>query len=169
MKQFIEKGGYALLERVGTGSTSEERQIDAWSQYGIMTQLIQQTDISKPTLYSIKEWFPTQNEAGVEMFWISRENLNLLNDARERLVTAEKRLKRISELAERSLIVDSTTVRMQQQILGLSIEEAFKNVVKAAEKMDNPIKDSAEDLMIALRDTRSIINQVQFSAKKLSK
>ncbi len=169
LKQFIDKGGYALLERAGTGTTTEERQNDAWNQYGIMNELMEQTGLAKTTLYLIREWFPTQNEAGFEMFWISKKNINLLNEAREKLLQAEKILKRINEIADRSLIVDSTTVRMQQVVMGISAEEAFKNVVKASEKMDNPIKEHTNELKSYLSETKSLINDVQFSAKEFQK
>jgi hypothetical protein len=164
LKQFIDKGGYALLERAGMGTTTEERQKDAWEQFGIINELAEKTGLAKPTLYLIRDWYSTQNEAGFEMLWIAKEKLDKLNDARGKMRDAQAKLKRINEIIERSIIVDSVTVRMQQEICGFSPEEALKNALKGA-ATHNPLEEQTKDLMAYLREVESLINDAQFGAK----
>ncbi|MCW4029062.1 MAG: hypothetical protein NWE92_05385 [Candidatus Bathyarchaeota archaeon] len=169
LKQFIDKGGYSTLERMGEGKTSEERQIDGWKQHGIITLLVKQTGIAESTLTMIKTRFPTSKTAGLDLVWINKENLEKLNHAREKLLVAEKYLERINSIVSRSIIVDSNLIRMQQVVAGKSADEAFKNAVSAAiANIDkHPISELTANILVDLRNTRSIISDVQFSAKTL--
>jgi hypothetical protein len=168
LKQFTERGGYALLESSGIGATSEEKQANAWEMHGIITKLEQKTKITRPTLYAIKTWFPTLKTTGAsEMLWLDSKCIDLLRDASEKLQTVEKGLKRIGEIAENSFIIDSTKIRMRQQIGGESLEEAFRNELKAIDTGDNPLVRYIEDVVREIGHVQRTIREVQCSAKRL--
>jgi len=58
LKRFIDKGGYDLLKSIGSGLTSEEKQLNGWQRRGIITQLAERTTIGNEALHKIKKRIP---------------------------------------------------------------------------------------------------------------
>jgi len=165
LKQFIDRGGYALLESVGDGKASEEKQVNGWGKHGVFSRLLDKTKISRPTLYRIAAWFPTIESTGKPKgIWIKEENHMQLKAACSELEEVEKLLKTVKEYFDRSLCVDLMKLRMRQVIRGESIENfqlALKQQVEAGEKeetaMETTLNDALRKLQLALRDLQGII------------
>lgn len=165
LKQFIDQGGYALLESIGEGKTSEEKQANGWEKHGIISKLRDRTRISRPTMYRIAAWFPTIESTGKPKgIWLKEENHQQIKTSCYELEEAEKLLKSVKEYFDRSLCVDLMKLRMRQQILGESIENfqlALKQQVEAGEKeettMEKALNDALQKLQQALRDIQAAI------------
>jgi len=165
LKQFIDGGGYALLESVGDGKTSEEKQANGWRKHGIFSKLNNKTKISRPTLYRIAAWFPTiESTDKPKGVWLKEENHQQLKVACSELEEVEKLLKTVKEYFDRSLCVDLMRLRVRQEILGESIESfqsALKQQVEAGEKekttMETTLNDAIRKLQQALRDIQVMI------------
>jgi len=166
LKEFIDHGGYAFLESIGDGKTSEEKQINGWSKHGAFTRLRDKTKISRTTLYRIAAWFPTIESTGKPKgMWINEENHAQLKAACSELEEAEKLLEIVKEYFGRSICVDLMKLRMRKELLGESIESfqlALKQQVEAGEKeetiMETTLNEALRKLQLALRELQSIIH-----------
>jgi hypothetical protein len=165
LKEFIDHGGYAFLESIGDGKTSEEKQINGWSKHGAFTKLRDKTKISRTTLYRIAAWFPTIESTGKPKgTWINEENYAQLKATCSELEEVGKLLEAVKEYFDRSLCVDLMKLRMRQKILGESIEKfqlALKQQVEAGEKeetaMETTLNDALGKLQLALRELQNVI------------
>ena len=116
-----------MLESIGSGETSKEKQLSGWERHGAIRELQRRTNISRPTLYKIKSSFPTEKSAGVpEGIVFRREDYESLRNACAQLEEAERVLKWAKERLEHCFLVNASSIRSRQQILGQSLEEAFK-------------------------------------------
>jgi hypothetical protein len=169
LNQFIKTGGYALLDKLGEGPTSQQRQLYAWNKQGTISKLQQQTQLTHPTLYLIKDSCPTSSESpcSAEGFFLSKEKYDLLTNAQDGLKSAEKTLKNTLKLAERSWIVDTMSIKMQNEIGGIDIQEAFKNELANAQKGKSEIEQMIETALDNINQTNMLIWDLKSSAKKL--
>lgn len=166
LKQFINRGGYAMLESIGDGKTPEEKQIKGWTKYGIFSELAEKTRITKSTLYRIAAWFPTIESTGKPKgVWINEEDHAQLKATCSELGEVEKLLKTVTKYFDRSLCVDLMELRMRQEILGESTESfqlALKQQVEAGKKeettMETSLNDALRKLQLALRDMQAVIH-----------
>lgn len=166
LKQFIDSGGYVMLESIGEGETPEEKQMNGWEKWGVFPKLQEKTGLSRPTLYRIRSWFPTLESTGMpEGVWIKQEDYEQLKEAYSRLKGAEKLLKQVQKYFERSLIVDLAQLRVRQELLGESLESfqlALKQQAEADEKqesiMEKVFDDALRDLNRALVDLHLVIS-----------
>jgi len=127
LRRFINSGGYALLESIGSGETREEKQLSGWELHGTIRELQKRTKIARPTLYRIKAAYPTAKSAGVRGgIILGEEDYKSLRSACDRLVEAERTLKGVKEQLEHCFLVDAAAIRSRREILGESIEDAFK-------------------------------------------
>jgi len=169
LKQFIDRGGYALLESVGEGKTAEEKQMSGWEKHGLISKLKEKTKITRPTLYRIKACFPTLKSTGMPSgFWIKEEDFKRLKDAYSRLKNIDKLLNVVRKYFERSLVIDLQSLRTYQQIHGWSTEDLqrfLKQEVEAGKKEESTIekllKDALDELRYAWIDLHSIIISAQ--------
>ncbi|MEM3698117.1 MAG: hypothetical protein QXQ94_11625 [Candidatus Bathyarchaeia archaeon] len=165
LKQFIDRGGYAFLESIGEGKTSEEKQINGWSKHGAFSRLKDKTKISRTTLYRIAAWFPTIESTGEPKGkWIKEEDYKQLKVAQSELNEVEKLLKTVKEYFARSLCIDLMELRMRKEILGESLESfqlALKQQVEADEKkktaMEETLDEALQKLQLTIRNLYSII------------
>jgi|YelNatPaOPRAMG01_1025707.scaffolds.fasta_scaffold35442_5 hypothetical protein len=166
LKEFIDRGGYAFLESIGDGKTSEEKQLNGWGKHGVFSRLSDKTKISRTTLYRIAAWFPTIESTGKPKgMWIKEENCTRLKVACSELEEVEKLLLTVKEYFGRCLCVDLMKLRMRQEILGESTESfqlALKQQVETGEKeettMETTLNEALRKLQLALRDLQSIIH-----------
>ena len=144
LEQFIEKGGYAILESFGKGTTIEEKELNAWKCHGIITKLAEKTNISRQTIYRIRAWFPTSKSTGSPTgVWIKQKDFDELKEACSKMKGIEKLLKVARERLDRSLVIDLQELRMRQVILGESIEDfqkALKQEVEEGEKRESVLE-----------------------------
>jgi len=151
LKQFVDRGGYAILESMGTGKTAEEKQMSGWEKHGIISKLKEETKIARPTLYRIKACFPTLKSTGMPTgTWIKAEDFKQLEDACSRLEDVERLLKVVREYFDRSLVIDVSEFRMRREILGESIESfqlALKQQLEAGEKERSKIEEVLDDAL----------------------
>jgi hypothetical protein len=144
LEQFVEKGGYALLESCGKGMTVEEKELNAWECHGIITKLAEKTNISRQTIYRIRAWFPTSKSTGSPTgVWIKQKDFDELKEACSKMKRIEKLLKVARERLDRSLVIDLQELRMRQEILGESVEDfqkALKQEVEKGEKQESELE-----------------------------
>jgi len=169
LKQFIDRGGYAILESVGTGTTAEEKQMNGWKKHGAISKLASETRVTRPTLYRIKACFPTFKSTGLPVgIWLKKEDFDYLKDAYSRLNNMEKLCNLVREYFERSLVIDLQRFRVRQQIGGESIEGlqlAIKKELDVGKKersnVEKILKDALEELHWALIDLHSIMTNLK--------
>lgn len=169
LKQFIEKGGYEILEFIGTGSTPEEKHMNGWKKHGIMTRLKEETTLSKPTLYKIKEHYPTRKSTGSNVVRIKQEDFKQLEDMHSRLESIEKKLNRLKEYFERSLIVDLLELKARRELLGETIESqqiALKQQIDAGERERSDMETLLEDIDSELHKVWLDIHFIKSHAKR---
>jgi len=165
LKQFIDGGGYAILESMGTGKTSEEKQMTGWEKHGIISKLEEKTNVTRPTIHRIKAWFPTLKSTGMLAgVWVKAEDFKLMEDIYTRLKNAEKFLKVVQDYFDRSLVIDLSEFRIRRELLGESIESlqlALKQQLEAGKKersyMEKVLDDALEELRHAWLDLHFII------------
>jgi hypothetical protein len=168
LQQFINKGGYAILEKAGTGITAEERQSNAWKTHGIITELAKQTKITRKTLIGIKSWYPTLKSTGApSTVWLKEEDFELLSNVDRELDNLEKHLKRAQDIVERSFLLDSAEIHAHQQIGGLSLEDAIKNEWKMREAGENVLGKILTETLDQVYHIGRSISQIRFNAKKV--
>lgn len=164
LRRFIDSGGYALLESFGSGKTSDEKQMSGWERYGAIRELQKRTKTARPTLYKIKSAFPTAKSAGVpEGVVLRREDYESLRNACNRLEEAEGTLKWVKERLGRCFLVDATSIRSRQELLGESLEEAFKMELRKEEgkegELENLMNDGLKGVNSALMVLRFILQR----------
>jgi len=152
LKQFIDRGGYAFLETMGTGETAEEKQRSGWQKHGVISKLEEQTKIARPTLYRIKTHFPTSESTGMFTgIWIKPEGFKEMKAALSCLENIEKMLRTVREYFDRSLVVDLSELRARQEILGETVEDfrlALKDQVEAGKKGRTEIEKLLDEISI---------------------
>jgi hypothetical protein len=145
LKQFIDRGGYATLETMGTGKTAEEKQRSGWQKHGVISKLEEKTRISRQTLYKIKTYFPTSKSTGMFTgIWIKPEGFKELEAALTCLENIEEKLKTVREYFDRSLVVDLLKLRARQELLGETVEDfrlALKEQVEAGKQERTHIEE----------------------------
>ncbi len=140
LKEFADRGGYALLESVGEGATPEEKQMNAWKKHGIFKRLLEKTGISKPTLYKIAASCPCMKSTNLPQGkYIRAEDCEDLKDACSELLEAERSLESVLKQLAHSVIVDFTEIRAAQQIGGVSPEESLRSIL--ARQLDSREQD----------------------------
>ena len=165
LKQFIDLGGYTILESRGDGETPEQKQFNGWEKWGIFQLLQVKIGLSRPTLYRIKSWFPTLESTGMPKgVWIKQEDYEQLKEACSRLEEVEKAFKSVQKYFQRSLIIDLATFRARREILGESLESfqlALKQQIEADEKeesiMEKVFAETLQNLERALVDLHLVV------------
>jgi len=166
LKQFVDRGGYAILESMGTGKTAEEKQMSGWGKHGVISKLEEETNITRHTLYRIKACFPTLKSTGMPTgIWVKVEEFKRLEDVYSRLEDIERLLKVVREYFDRSLVIDLSEFRVRREILGESVESfqlALKQQLEAGKKERSNIEEALDD---ALRELHSAWLDLHFITK----
>jgi hypothetical protein len=165
LQRFIDRGGYALLDSVGQGQTSVERQLNGWEQRSIKQRLKQKTRLSRPTLYRIQSWCPTDESTGLSTgIWIKPDDYQRLKNAYTALTDIEKELTEIQRYFERSLVIDLLKLQARRELLGETMENfqlALKQQVDAGEKQKSNMEtlqdDAIHKVIVVQRDVAPVI------------
>lgn len=164
LQRFIESGGYTLLLSLGRGKTSEEKQKSGWERYGAMVELQKRTKLGRPTLYKIKAAYPTAKIAGVpDGVVLKREDYEHLRSVCNQLEEAEMALKWVKKQLDDCFIVDTVSMRSRQELLGESLEEAFKMELKKENRKEKTLEKSVND---CLKTINSASTDLRFILQK---
>jgi hypothetical protein len=152
LERFVAKGGYEIVRNTEGGE---------WR--GIAEASIK-TTLSEMTIRRLLKEHPAPPATFEKRFWFGDKNFDSLRDINTILKKLEKRLKFAEEFLGRSVIVDSLKIRSRQELLGESIEEAFKHELKTAEDAESDAQKIIKEAVQELGFIQSVVDRLLLTA-----
>jgi len=148
LERFVAEGGYDIVHNTEKGE---------WR--GIAEASLK-TNLGEQTIRRLLKEYPTPPATSEKRFLLREKDFDLLRDINNRLKNAEKCLETAEEKLSRSMIVDSLKIRSRKELLGESIEEAFKHELKTAGDTESDTQRIVKEVIQELSYVRTIVDRV---------
>lgn len=98
-------------------------------------------------------------------FFLPEAKYELMKSLQDEIKNAEKTLKNAVKLTQNCYIIDKMNIKMQNEIGGISIQEAFKNELARAQKEKSGVEQLIEKAADNIHAAEMLICDLQYSVK----